>query len=359
MRTVTWPGRLIWGISGVATVAALAIPGTRLLTRSDDQPDMQQLKGAVTRTSTLSLPVTSVNVQSYGGSVQVTGSDKVSHVTVTETTAVPDKDISPPPVAATVRNGLLSVGSPACATWQNCVSFTVTVPRDVAVTAASDGGPVTVSGVAAVNLSSDGGYLAVGRISGPVTVSTGGGPLSLADVTGPLQADTSGGSIVASGITATTATITTDGGPAQLAGSIGTLGVYTGGGSAEVTLSKAPSAVTMDTGSGPALLAVPDTVTTPKVTVSTEGGYARITGSIDALSVSSGGGPAVVGLATAPDTVTVNTFGGSAALAVPGGPYALTTDSEGNQPLVTIATSPTAKRSITVTTAGGPLQIEP
>lgn len=356
MRAVTWPGRMIWGISGVATVAALAIPGAHLLTRSWDQGSFHQYEATVTRTTTLSQSVTSVNVQSYGGWVQVTGA-AVSHVTVTETADVPDQDT--PPVAATIRDGRLSVGGPACGTWENCVGFTVTVPRNVAVTVASQGGAVAVSGVAAVNLSSDGGYMAVSRVVGPVTVTTGGGPLNLTDVTGPLQADTGSGSLVASGLTARTATITTQGGPAQLTGSIGALGVYTDGGSADVTLSTAPSAVTIDAGGGPVMLAVPDAVTTPKVTVSTEGGFARISGSIGALDANTGGGPAVVGLSTAPDTVTINTYGGSAALAVPGGPYALTTDSEGGPVSVTIATSPAAARPITVTTGGGPLQIEP
>lgn len=358
MRAVSWPGRMIWGISGVATVAALAIPGAHLLTRSWDQENSQWIQRTVTRTTTLSLPVTSVNVQSYGGWVQVTGA-AVRHVTVTETTSAPGQGDSTPPVAATVRDGRLSVGSPACGTWGNCAGFKVTVPRNVAVTVASQGGPVAVSGVAAVNLSSDGGYMAVSRVDGPVTVTTGGGPLNLTDVTGSLQADTGNGSLVASGITARTATITTQGGPAQLTGSIGALGVYTDGGSADVALSTAPSMVTIDSAGGPVLLGVPGTVTTPKVTVSTEGGFARISGSIAALDASTGGGPAIVGLSTAPDTVTINTYGGSAALAVPGGPYALTTDSEGGPLSVTIATSPTAARSITVTTGSGPLQVEP
>jgi hypothetical protein len=358
MRAIAVPGRLVWGISGVVTVAALAVPGAHLLTSPWDHGQGQQIQGTVTRTVTVSQPVTSVNVQSYGGSVQVTGAP-VSQVKVTETLGVPGPGSGAPPVAPTVRDGQLTVGGPACNTWASCVGFAVTVPRDVAVTVASGGGPVTVSGVAAVNLDSDGGSMVVSGIDGPVAATTGGGPLDLTDVTGPLQADTGNGSLVASAITATTALITTDGGPARLTGSIGTLGVYTGGGSANVSLSTAPDAVTIDTGGGPATLAVPGSVTTPRATVSTEGGSAQLTGSIGTLGVYTDGGPADVSLSTAPDAVTIDTSGGSATLAVPGGPYALTADSDGGSQSVTIATSPTAARSITLTTGGGPLQIEP
>jgi hypothetical protein len=44
---------------------------------------------------------------------------------------------------------------------------------------------------------------------------------------------------------------------------------------------------------------------------------------------------------------------------VPGGPYALTADSAGGPEVVRIATDPAARRSITVTSGGGPLRIEP
>ena len=147
MRAVAVPGRLVWGISGVVTAAALAVPGVHLLTSPWDHGQGQQIQGTVTRTVTLSQPVSSVNVESYGGSVQVTGA-RVSQVKVTETVGVPGPGSAAPPVAATVRDGQLTVGGPVCGTSETCVSFAVTVPRDVAVTVASEGGPVTVSGVA-------------------------------------------------------------------------------------------------------------------------------------------------------------------------------------------------------------------
>jgi hypothetical protein len=359
MRSVAAYGRLVWAVSGLATVAALAAFTTHLVTVPADSGQGQQTQGTVTRTVTIAQPVTSVNVQSYGASVQVTGSPG-NRVEVTETFGVPIPGNGTPSVAAAVHNGQLSVGGPACNTWENCVSFTVAVPENVAVTVASQGAQVTVSDVAAVNLDSDNGSMNVSGIDGPVAVTTDGGPLNLTDVTGPVQADTDGGSLTASAITAATAILTSGGGPAQVTGSIGTLGVYTDGGSAQVRLTTAPATVTVDTGGGPGTLAVPNAAApTPKATVSTDGGSARVTGSILTLGVYTDGGPADVGLATAPDTVTIDTDGGSGTLAVPGGPYALTTNGDGGSQSVTIATSPTATRSITLTTGGGPLQVEP
>ena len=58
--------------------------------------------------------------------------------------------------------------------------------------------------------------------------------------------------------------------------------------------------------------------------------------------------------------MTVSTDGGAVRLAVPGGPYALSADSGGGGPQsVGIATDPAASRSITVSSGGGPLDIEP
>jgi hypothetical protein len=334
MRAVAAPGRLIWAVSGLVTMLALAVPGFRfIVTTGDTQQGQQNVQpgNTVTRTVTVTQPVTSLIVQSYGARIQVTGG-RVSHVVVTETfnvsapsgsfipsgppapptpsgpfipsgpstpSAHPGSDNSAPPVAAVLHHGQLSVGSVACNSWESCVSFTVTVPRRVTVTVSSQSGPVTVSGVAAVNGDSGGASMELSDIDGPVDATTDGGPLQLTNVTGPVQADTGGGSLDASAITAATATIATDGGPAQLTGSIARLYVDTGGGSAGVTLSAAPEAVT----------------------------------------ISSDGGPAE--------------------LTVPGGPYAVTAYTDGGPESVTVAASATATRSITVITGGGPLQIQP
>lgn len=77
------------------------------------------------------------------------------------------------------------------------------------------------------------------------------------------------------------------------------------------------------------------------------------------VAVDTDGGPARLTFADPPDSVSVSTAGGPATLSVPGGPYALTADSGGGQEIITIATDPSAGRTITVSTAGGPLQVGP
>lgn len=299
MRPVTAPGRWVWGISGLVTAIALAVPGARLIERAGiPGPADAYPKGIATRTVTVPEPVTSLTVQSYGAPVQVTAA-RVSHVQVSETFGYGPKDGGVPAVAESVNHGHLSVGDPASGSWENCVNFEVTVPADVTVTVASEGGAVTVSGTAGANLDSGGAEMDVSGIHGPLTVTTDNGPLQLANLTGPMQADTGGGSLLAQNVTASMATVSTDGGPLQLTGRIGTLHAYTGGGEASVILSAPPDSVTLASDSGPATLAVP------------------------------------------------------------GGPYAVTASSDGGPQSVGIATSSTAARSITVTTGGGQLLIQP
>jgi hypothetical protein len=281
MRAVAGPGRWVWGLSGLVTAAALAVPGARLIA-SPGTPDnvYAQPQQVAIRTETVPQPVTSLLVQSYGGQVQVT-SGQVNRVQVTETIGY-DKGIHPPPVVTqSVSGGRLSLSDPACTGSDCSVDFNVTVPADVTVTALTEGGPMAVSGVAGANLASGGGPVRATLIGGPLTVNTGGGALALRGLSGPLRAETAGGTLIAQDVAAATATITT------------------------------------------------------------------------------GGGPAMVSFVTAPENVSVSTDGGPAMVAVPGGPYKLTADSGGGPQSVGIATDPAAQPSITVSSGGGPLRIEP
>ena len=282
MRQVAAPGRWIWGLSGLVTVAALAIPGARLITyagvpsTTDTEPHT-----TVTRTVTVPQLVTSVDVQSYGAPVQVTAGP-VRRVRVTETiTYSRQRGAGPPAVRQSVSGGRLTLDDPVCQVANCSVSFTVIVPAGVTVAAASQGGPVTVSGIAGADLDSGGGPVGAREIKGHLTVATEGGPLLVDGLTGPLHADTGGGSLLGDGVSAAAATVVT------------------------------------------------------------------------------GGGDARIVFATAPDNVRVSTDGGPATLTVPGGPYAVTANSDGGPQLVGIATDPAAGRSITVTSGGGPLLIEP
>jgi len=261
MRAVAGPGRWAWGLSGLAVTAALAVPGTYLITMVQVSSIQARPVAIATRTVTVPQPVISLSVQSYGGQVRVTAGT-VSRVQVTERIVYDPQAGGPPAVAESVSGGRLSLGEPACAGADCVVDFTVTVPSAVGVTVDTQGGPVAVSGVADTTVDSGGGPVRITQVTGPLTVRTGGGPLILNEVAGPLRADTSGGTLAAQGITAVTAILSTGGGPAQVA------------------FSAAPDSVTISTGGGPATLRVP-------------GGPYRLTADSD-------GGPEIIGIATDP-----------------------------------------------------------
>lgn len=299
MRAVAVRGRWVWGLSGLVTAAAIAVPGTRLITTAG-VPVQPSPPDVATRTVTVPQPVTSLTVNTYGGQVQVTAGP-VRRVHVSETIMYDPKGGGLPAVAESVSGGRLSLGDPACATSDCSVDFALTVPSDLTVTVVTQGDPVSVSGTAGADLNSDGGTVDATRIGGPLTVATNGGPLVVNGLTGPLRADTSGGNLSARGVAATAASVTTDGGSAAIA----------------------------------------------------------FTRASDTVTVSTGGGPAAIAFTEAPDTVLVSTDGGPAVLTVPGGPYAVTADSGGGPQWVGIATDPAARASITVTSGGGPLRIQP
>jgi hypothetical protein len=276
MRPVAARNRWIWGLAGLAVAASLAVPGGWLITSAgvNRGPGPQD---TVTGMVTVLQPVTTLDVQSYGAPVRVTAGP-VHHIQITEAITYDPQQGQLPAVPQSVSHGILTLIEPAC----DCtVGFSVTVPPGVGVAADTEGGPITVSGVAAANLDSGGGPVRATGISGPLVVTTNGGALTLNGLTGPLQADTGGGPLLAQDITSATATITT------------------------------------------------------------------------------GGGEARIGFAKAPDGLFVSTAGGPATLTLPAGPYALTARSYGGPEAIGIATDPAAGRSVTVTTGGAPLQIEP
>jgi hypothetical protein len=275
MRAVAGQGRWIWGVSGLVTAAALAIPGARLITSPGTNGDnvYAHPQHVVTRTETVPQPVTSLVVQSYGGHVQVT-SGQVNRVHVTETIGY-DQGTNPV-VTQSVSGGRLSLSDPACSNSGCTVDFDVTVPADVTVTASSGGGQVTVSGTAGANLASSGGPVRATLIRGPLTVNTGGGSLDVRELSGPLRAETEGGSLVAQDLAAATATITT------------------GGGTATVAFDAAPESVSVTTDGGPAVLAVPGGPYA--VVADSSGGPQSVTIATNpaarpTLAVTSGGGP--------------------------------------------------------------------
>jgi hypothetical protein len=77
------------------------------------------------------------------------------------------------------------------------------------------------------------------------------------------------------------------------------------------------------------------------------------------VTVVTDGGPARLTFTQPPASVSVSTDGGPATVSAPGGPYALTADSGGGPEVIAVATDPSAPRSLTISTAGGPLQVTP
>jgi hypothetical protein len=278
MHAVAARGRWIWVLSGLVTIGVLLVPATRLIASAGPVKHAQP-QVAVTRTVTISQPVTSLSVQSGGAPVQITAGP-AGRVRITETIAydapVSDQPVSgAPSVVPSVSDGRLSLSASACAVSGCSVSFAVTAPPGVTATVLTEGGAVILSGIAGANVDSGGAPVSATKIGGALTVSTDGGSLGLDGLAGPLRADTGGGPLTAAAMSGTTATVST------------------GGGSASMTFSAAPDSVTVSTDGGPARLAVPG------------GPYA--------LTADSDGGPQSVGIATNPAaarSVTVTTDSG-------------------------------------------------
>lgn len=311
-------GRGIWALSGVVTVFLLALPVTLLIVRAGrpDGGDAITAQPVSTRTVTITQPVTSVSIQSYGGDIRVIGGG-AGPVQVTESISSDPQQGLGPRVISAVAGGQLILDASACVT-QNCsVGFTVTVPSTVSVTAVTQGASAVVSGVAGVTLETDGGNIVASGVAGG-TLDSGGGNVLATSVSGPL-------------------TVTSGGGTQQLTGIGGTLKSESGGGGV-----------------------IAQGITGPAATITTDGGPLTAMGlSVPAATLSSGGGDARIIFAAAPGVVVLTTDGGNATVNVPGGPYALTADSGGGPQTVGIATNPTASRSLTVTTGDGALVIEP
>jgi len=311
MHAVATPGRWIWRASGLITTAVLVLVGARLITRAG-QPEYAQPQATVIRTVTMLSPVTSLTVQSYGAPVQITagpgrriqitetimydsqagGAPTVAHAVPTALSAsapavpavpsVPGGPLSGvPAVVQSVSGGRLSVGDPACADSDCSVSFAVTVPSDVTATVSTDGGSVSVSGIAGANLDSGGGPVRARKIGGPLTVDTDGGSLQLDGLAGPLSADTDGGPLTAQGVTSATAAVSTGGGNAQLAFAAApdTVTVSTDGGDAQLAVPGGPYALTADSDGGPqpSVGIATDTQAHRSITVSSGGGALLIT----------------------------------------------------------------------------------
>lgn len=240
---------------------------------------------------------------------------------------------------------------------------TFTVPQQVsAVDVDSYGAPVRIAAgaVSHVKVTEDFSYAgkgpngtgAAGGMS-TVTQAVSGGRLTLADP----SCASGGGCEVSFTLTVpagTAAAVLSGGGPVIVSGTAAPVSVNSDGGAVDASTLGGP--LTAVTNAGPLVV---DGLS-GSLTASTGGGFADAQGLTSAdVTVTTGGGPTVLSFGAAPRAVTVATEGGSARIGMPGGPYALTANSGGGLESVQVATSPAAGRTLTVTTAGGPLLIAP
>jgi hypothetical protein len=379
MRTLATPGRpaavasrWIWSVIGLVTVALLAVAGVRLITKAGNDGNGGSLQAVPTRTVTVSQPVTSLSVESYGAPIQVTAGP-VHRVTVVEAISYGGKDGIAPAVTAAVSRGRLTLAAPACAVTDCSVGFTVTVPSGVPVTGDSDSGSVTVSGTAGATVDSGGGPVQATGIDGPLTVTSAGGNVTVSRAMDGASLDSGGGQVQASRINGPL-TVDTEGGDALVTDAAGLEHLNSGGGAIDVARIRGPLTLGTDggsamveslngnldasTGGGP--LEATE-IAAMDATVTTDGGWATLAliSAPDNVLVSTDGGQASVRIGGAPGAVAIATDGGPAILNLPGGAYALTTASDGGSQQVAIAANPGAHRSISVSTGGGPLRIEP
>jgi hypothetical protein len=289
-------GRWIWTISGLIVIALMCAWGSMLLSRPNVIRALPM--GVKTRTVVVSVPLTRLSVQTYGGNVQVIGGG--SRTRVTERVYYDPQAGPAPAIVNSVSDGQFTLTVPSCET-QDCVAdYTVTVPSTASVTAVTDGGNATVSGVAGATLDSGGGQVSATSVNGPLIVTSDGGDQELLDVAGSLTDESGGGRVYATSVTGSSIVIVTQGGQLAAQGL-----------------------------------------------------------SVRTAILNSGGSSVRADFSTAAASVDIATDGGKARVVIPGGPYALTADSGGAAEIVGIPTSPAATSTLTVTTGGSPLMIEP
>jgi len=291
MQAVTARGRWVWGVSGLATVVALAVPTVQLVTgggkvwpvSASAHPFPQ---ATLTRTMTVPQRVTSVTVATSGMPVRVMAGE-VSRIEITEVFSYDKQAGEPPAVTPWVSRGSLTLNDSACSDDACGVSFSLMVPPGVAASVTSEGGNVIVNGTAATVIDSGGGAVRTTRIGGQLNVQTEGGPLQIDGLSGVLNADTGGGPLDARNITAATADVTTEGGDALVAFAVapGDVHVDTGGGAATLMVPRGPYALTADTGGGEEVLDVALDPAAPRsLTIQTEGGPLLIRSRVSAAA---------------------------------------------------------------------------
>jgi DUF4097 and DUF4098 domain-containing protein YvlB len=382
-------GRWIWYLSGVATI----VVGTTLIAfasiraGNSDNGDGFAQSAMPTRTVVANGEVSSLSVNSYSAPVQVSRGS-VNQVTVTEAISF-DPAQRPPAVRARVDHGALTLDAPSCQNGGCSVGFAVIVPASfpaVTVSVSSDGGPVSVSGVAAADIDSSSGSVTASDVQGLLTVTSEGGDIT-ASGAGSASLDSGSGSVSANAIPGTlnitsaggniyvygtgSATLDSGSGAVNASAVLGTLAVTSAGGSINIAGARG---VTLDSGSGDVVARSVD----GPLSATTSGGSLQVDGLTGPFTADTGSGPltasditsatarvstnggsAWLSFTKAPQSVQVTTGSGDAVLVLPGGPYAVNAESFGGPELVSVPVSPSASSTISVSTGGGELQVKP
>jgi hypothetical protein len=276
-------GRWIWRVSGVATVAVLAVVAIGITFRQQGgPPQYAHPLGIMTRSLTVPQPVTSLRVLTSGPSVRVTAGPG-NRVQVTEAIQYDPEAGELPALPASVSGKVLTLDGTTCDPFACSVGFLVTVPRGTSVSVSTAGGDVVVSGTAATTVDSGGGNVYAAGLRGPLNVTTGGGSLVVNGLAGPLDVETSGGSVDGSGLATAKATVITEGGDAWLgfASAPGTVVASTDNGTALLAVPLGPYALTADSGGGPQVIAVATDPAAPRsITVTSGGGPLEVEPSV-------------------------------------------------------------------------------
>jgi hypothetical protein len=279
MHPVAARARRIWGLAGLAVALPLAAGGGWLITTAGvGPPGGLASQPTATRVITVTQPVTTLNVQSYGAPVLV-NTWPVHRVQVFEAITYDRQDGTRPVVTQSLFDGTLTLAAPECEEENCSVGFTVSVPQGVAVAADTQGGSITLYGTGSASLDSGGGPVSVSGINGHLIVATEGGALSLNGLTGPLVADTSGGSVLAAGVNSATASVITGGGWARIGFTAAPDGVFisTDGGAAALTVPGVPYTLNATTYGGPQTVRIEtDPAAGRSITVTTGGGPLQI-----------------------------------------------------------------------------------
>jgi DUF4097 and DUF4098 domain-containing protein YvlB len=343
-------GQVFWGSLGVVVMASMAAGSVILFHRAIDAPPSQTSSAFPASTATLTEAASSVSVDSCNSPVQVVAAP-VSGVEVTARVQWgPSYD---PNGIWSLSGGELTVGDPTCSGNYQLISVRLVVPLKTNVTVVSGGGSVSVTGTPGAYIDSGNGPVAATDIHGPLNVTTGGGSLSVQGLTGSLNADTGNGPLNATDIDGPV-TASTDGGSLGVFNLTGKLDADTGNGPLNAVDIDGPITASTDGGS----LNVRDLTGT--LSANTGNGPLSATGvSASSVNAITDGGAARLQFVTVPSMVVVSTDNGPAALMMPGGPYAVTANAGGGPSSVTVPTDPSARQTITVTTDGGSLTVQP